>query len=880
MLCAPTALWAAATAEEIAYNAASRFFDGALYQQADKEFGEFTKLFPTSERISEAVLHQAKARHYLKQYDGVISLLSTNMPRAGKLADQYRNWMAKASFDKANYPGAVALYAQLLKDYPESLLRFDASYGEALAWFQMGNLTNTIERLRQPGGAFQKAAQAQPNEESVLRGYLLLGEALLKQKEFRPAEETLNLLVNRQLPPQLDWKRQYLVAEVQMADHRPEAALKGITNLVAAATATASEDLKAETILLHAEILEAMNQPTNAIQIYEQNLEKLPVSQRRQALLKTAELYLKLGNSAKTVERLDGYLKQYPDGPNLDQVRLLLGDLRLKEYYALRRSASGTNLQATLQAATLALQLAQTNFDLLITNSPQSPLAGQAYLNRGWCLWEGGKIAESQLAFKTAAERLPVSTNQATARFKWADAQFELKDYTNAILNYRYVVEHYATLPGMASNLVERTLYQILRTSVELHDLSGATQAAEKLLEQFPKSEFGDASLLAVGQMLSHLGKTAEARTKYADLLKRFPGSTLVSEAVLAVARSYVLESNWDGALTNYDAWIARFTNHAALPEVEFNRAWTAYQAGRESVALQLFTNFVVRFPKHPWAPLAQNWVGIYYENLGQYPEAQRNYQRVYENTNWPPSELTYRAQLSAARAAFARQGYNDAEGCLTSLINQLNGDTNAAPTLLSEAWFALGDTIFTGTRAASANLTNSLARLGEAVTALKKIPESEALLWPLAQGRIADCYLQLAGQDKDTNRYRHAANAYQAVIASQQANIAARSQAEVGLGVVFERMAADPNRTPAEKAALLATALEHYASVLEQANLHPAEPPDTFWFVRAGQDAARLLEAQGKWEPVVKIYEDLIKAVPNLRLTLQKRLDEAKKRL
>jgi TolA-binding protein len=868
-----TTVFAAASGEEIAFNAAARAFDDGSFDYAERNFAEFIKKFPGSERVPEAILLQARARYKLGQYDQAINLLNSSLGPAGKWADKYRFWMGEAYFQRADFASAAAAYAQMIKDSPDSTLRANACYGEALSWFRLGNMGKTIDLLCQTNSPFQQLSQTWTNDTFVLRGYLLLGEARLLKQDYAGAENTLQSLASRQLPPALEWQRLFLLARVQMDRQQPAAVLAITTNLLAQAKASGLPNQLADTLLLQGEALQLNQQLEAAIQVYEQNLAALPPSAKRKALARLVDWFLSRGNTDKAIKSLETIVKDYPDDPEMDQVCLSLGQLQLKEFY--RRQAGGQPTEA-LSAVTNQLPAALSYFDRVITNYARSPLVGQASLGRGWCLWESGRIVESQAAFKDAAEKLPVSTNQAMARFKWADAQFHLKDYTNAAVNYTAVLDNYASLTNLAPVLLERSLHQLVRARIEMGDLAGCTNTLNRLLSQYPQSEFADRSLMDVGQWLVRQGKRTEGRNYLSQLVTGYPRSPLVPEAKIAIAQALAGEKKWAEALEQYDQWVAQHTNHNALPQVEFDRAWTYSQAGKDTNAMQLFGQFLVRFPKSQLAPYAQNWMGDYFFNQGKYPEAEKNYQLLYENTNWPVSELTYQARLAAGRAAFSRQGYSDATNDFSVLINLLKSDTNSPSSILPSAYIALGDTLIAISASES---TNGLQRFAQAINAFLQVPETNRLA-PLAWGRIADCHLQLAAQD--VARYLQSSNYYQRVINATNApfaSIAARSEAEVGLGIVCEKMA--NQRPDAERPAVMALALDHYRNVIYLANIQPGEQRDNFWLARAGLEAARILESQGRWAELVALYQRLISLLPpNLHPALEKKLEQAKKRL
>lgn len=864
-------------AEDIAFKAAAQEFNVGLFEKAAQDFAEFAKRFPNSERVPEVLLCQAQAQLKLKQYEIVIKGLEANLPRAGKIADKYRLLMADAYYQRGDFPKAAATYAQVLKDYPDSFLRANASYSEALCWYRMNDLTNTLARLEPDNSAFHKVALTQTNDEYVLRGYLLLAETFLHQNDFKKAEETLHIIVAREQAPEIAWQRQYLMARILLAGNRAGEAVPGLTNLTAAATATGDRGNQANTIVLEGKILQAANQLTNAIQLYEQQRANLPADQQKAVLRQLIEWHTQMGNLGPAIVNLELFASQFPQDPALDEIRLSLGEMRINQYQTFV-PGSLTNATEIAAARATILNQAQTNLDSLLSTFPKSPLIGQAQLFRGWCLWEAGKFPESRDAYKDAAEKLPLSTNQMNARFQYAQALYKLADgtnafayRTNAIANYWMVADQYGAFTN-ASFLCEQALYQIVRASEHLGDAVTAGRALDRLLKQFPQSPVGDRCLLLVGQILDRQEHTAEARNRYADLLKLYPNSELAPEAKLAMAHSFMRESNWNEAKNKFDGWVTQYTNHPKIADVEFDRAWCYGQAANETNAYQLFTNFMARFPLHPRAQMAQFWVGNYFLSQGKYQEAEENYQLLYHNTNFPPAGvIKNQARYYAAQAAYKRQAYSQASNYLASLIKNLQ-DANTLPDLLSLSYILYGDTLRAD---AASDKTNSVARFVEAIKAYKKIPDGSAYA-PQALGLIADCYFQIGN-------YAEAMTNYASVMGAPGADIHVRSQAKVGVALMCEKLAATPGRSPAEQKALSKQALDHYLDIVYGKNLLPGEKPSAHWVSRAGLDAGRMLGEQGLWTETVSHYKyllnDLIKILPpNSKDLLEKKLDYAKK--
>jgi len=849
--------------ESRAFKAAVEKFEDGIYAQAEKELGEFVRGFPASTLIPDAILYQARAAIEQQKFTVAVNLLKTNAATT-ILADRYRYWLADAYLQSSNYPAAAVAFGSLSKAFPGSTLLLEASYGEALARFRLGDWPRVVELLQEPNRTFRKEAFLRPADEFAIRGALLLAEALFEQKDYRAATAGLDRLAEEELNPEFKWRRRYLLCRLQVADqHLPEA-LASTTNLLALAVASSERNLLAESVALQGGILEQLGQFDAAVLVYEKNLGgTVPAERARQAWLKICELTLAQDKVAAAAEKLEGFLARHPDDPASDVAFLALGELHLKQHFAGVQTNQVDSTTNAAPAATNQLQQALMNFERVVTNFPQSALVGKAQLDKGWALWADGRIAQSQGAFKSAVEQLPHSEEQAVARFKLAEAQFSQKDFTNALVNFRLVLTGYSDLRPVKEALFDQALYQIVRSSLELGDLAGAEDAMKKILEWYPNSFFGDRSMLLVGQHVASSKTPSDARRVFRDLVQRYPDSALAPQIELAIARTFAQEKEWPAVIGAYEHWLEHFPTNDLRAQVEFDRASATSQAGDATNALVLFTNFVARFSTDALAPLAQYWVGSFYYNQKDYVSAEANFQ---DKIFLQSSNYYYQAVMMAGRAATARQAYADAEKYFAHLID----DVNCPPAIKAEAYFAFGDTL----TLLPPEPGKKLPRFDEAIVVLSKIPS----LFPTnplvarALGRIGDCYLQLA--TLDSKQYDNVTNFYERVVQMNTADVAARSEAEVRLGFALEAMA---RLNSAENAALLDAAFEHYTNVIYEKNLRDGESPDPSGLKAAGLAAGKLAEERKQWEIAIKLYTRLRTRLPLLRDFLAKRINNAR---
>ena len=557
-----------------------------------------------------------------------------------------------------------------------------------------------------------------------------------------------------------------MLCQVKLAAGDLEAALTASTNLLQAIRlnrdASQAPNLS-ESLALRAEILEKLGRAPEALAVYQENLTNdAPVEIQQQAILKIAALASALGQIAEATNSLGNFLLQFSNAPPADIALLTLGELQLK---SVKDGIVDTNQLAKARAC----------FDLFLDTFPDSPLAGKAHLDRGWCFWLAGKFSESLPDFKTATEKLPRSEDLAVAKFNLGDALFFQKEYSGALENYLAVWEDFADFPNVANTLGDRVLYQSLRADLELGDLDSASN----VLAQIEKNYAGGPALssaLLFGESWAELRSPPGARAQFARIAKQYPDSPLLPQVALAVVHTYELEKNWPEVITNYGHWLADFPTNAFRPKVAYALAQANYQGGDETNALQLFASFVAQYPTNALAPSAQWWMADHYFRAGDWANAERNYKSVFQNPDWRNSPLIWHAQMMAGRAALARLGYLDAIGYFTGLA----GDTNCPPELVAPARFAYGSALMLMN---SPDTNNPMANFQQATNVFIQLAQAN----PTNQW-AARALIEAGNCDLQMNNFDAATNAYDQVFNTPFANVAARSQAQIGVGIALEK--------------------------------------------------------------------------------------------
>jgi TolA-binding protein len=871
------------TPETKAFNVAKSSFDFNAYKEAEVELAQFVQTFTNSPLIPEAVLYQAEARLKLTNDDGALSLLQTHQAEAGRWADEYLFWQGEAHLQKgerfpaepgqSNYLAAAELFAKLRSQFPSSPRCLEAVIEEAEARRELSDWQSMVSLLKQPDGLYQAFSRTNPGSELSLRGALLLGEAELELKDYDDAEAALDVMHVVALNPSMEWQRQYLLSRIDLDERQYQVALEDATNLLLLAAATGQRKLQAQSFSFQAGLLEKLGRTAEAIATYTNNLTaSVPEALQREALLRITSLCLATNGVAEALQGLTDFVELHSNAPAVDLALLTIGELKLRQ--ALTAPGANSAAPAPAPVKTNAFEEAILPLQSLTTTFPHSPLSGKAHLDLGWCYWLQTNLDLASNHFQSAVSRLaklPVSADLATAYFKLADTQFELTNYfpgtlDNALANYSAVVAlrdqsnsfSSADWGVLETNLLERALYQTVNAGLKAGRLAAATNAAALLLDWYPNGFHTDRAVLLAGlNLTNHPG---EARALFLELESKTTNSPLRPKVQLAIARTYLYENKWDQAIQEYGHWLNIYTNHEDRPVAEFYRAWANYEAGRETNALNLFTNLVAKYPTNDITPRAKFWIADYYYRAGSFLEAEKNYQLLFSRDTNVSSEISYQAQMMAGRAAVQRQAWADA----TNYFSKIFSNPKCEQDLRYQALFAYGDILMSLEQTGP----DKLADLKNALDTFDAVGNSTNRLAALAWGEKALCYFQY-----QPPQFAQATNELQKIIDSPAPIIdaTARIIARVGLATILKKQA--EQASPAEKTKLLEAALAQYRKVLTQADA-PENPRALYWswVKRAGLEAAPLAEDLHEWAQASIIYKQLQDLLPALRDSLNEK--------
>ncbi len=218
---------------------------------------------------------------------------------------------------------------------------------------------------------------------------------------------------------------------------------------------------------------------------------------------------------------------------------------------------------------------------------------------------------------------------------------------------------------------------------------------------------------------------------------------------------------------------------------------------------------------------------------------AERIYQLVFQTC---PDHRWLRGEHDGGRVAFAREGWS-----MPCVISRILPRFELSRRFEIAGEFRLRRCL----AAAEPTDTNNVTNLKEAIGVFSKIHELNETnaVAARAWGEIGNCRLQLATQD--AQYYAEATNAYQKALALPAADVATRSQARVGLGIVAEKLAESlpaEQRRPSYARRWMPTWMFFTRKTCARTDADP-------YCCNARADAARLPDASGL-AAAIRIYD------------------------
>jgi tetratricopeptide (TPR) repeat protein len=218
------------------------------------------------------------------------------------------------------------------------------------------------------------------------------------------------------------------------------------------------------------------------------------------------------------------------------------------------------------------------------------------------------------------AQKFPHSDYDELVRFMWADAHFYLwldkknpNDFDLAMLRYRQALEKYPQTP-----LVERTLLLMGYATLERGDYLGTLRSFQSHIRARPQSPNRDRARLGVAEAYLKINRFEEALQQYREFEKDAASEKAKIEAAYLAGDVLFQKKDFQAAIAEYQGAQKKYPqNVGEFPNALFNQGAALFNLKDYRKSLDVYGDFLKKFPSHEYAGYAMTRVGELLDILG-----------------------------------------------------------------------------------------------------------------------------------------------------------------------------------------------------------------------------------------------------------------------
>ncbi|MGI8435830.1 MAG: tetratricopeptide repeat protein [Chthoniobacterales bacterium] len=684
--------------------------------------------------------------------------------------------------------------------------------------------------------------------EEALRSYQLAtvdkqapfhGAAVFGQAEAYRAlgkvEEALFMLRSLESDPR--WLSRVRLREAELVLLKGD--VKNATRLMQSfAPALLSE--KKERRLLRGRI-EAWRNSDSAIELYESIL-KAPRGTTHSVLIATlfaiAEAHLRAHTPDVGDNFLEDFIEHYPADPQLPELFA-----KLDQLYVAERKQGGHELarwanDPTQPRRALALwylarvnlrlgriEAARAGFERLHrAQPPRLPFLAEAYFEDALFALQEGRGEEARVRLEEAKSLHPEPE---------VSNRIEMLLGTSYYMNAKFdeAAKTFSEIAPQRSLVGDDALYNATLAFLQAGQNEPATASAQELQKRGVNAETrGD---LELEEALVQADRKDPASVQSLQkFLRDFPQHARVAEAHVALAELAFHAAPPRLDETRAELGKADQSGRTALASerAAYLRIWLEDAAAEpnEARVLALANDYLEKYPTSPHlADVRLKLAEIYYRRQ-DFASAQTQFEILAQNGG-DNSALVERALFFAAKSAAQTMGAKSLEHAL-----ELFGEV-----------VKRGGELKWATRNEQAVIERKLGKSQDAATLYEEVQKGDASPAEKREALCAQGDILYEEGAKDPENYRRAIGRYDELASQPEAAAHWRNQALFKKGICLEKL-----KEPAE-------ALAAFYGIIED-ETRPERQPEFFWYYKAGFNAARLLEEEGKWEPAAAVYEKL----------------------
>ncbi len=570
------------------------------YERAEEYFSNAYASLPLADTAIRSTAHLERGLsliplgNWTEAADELSTYLETSREHIPGKTDEAHFWMGKAYFRAQEYDSAAKAFRTLLTEFPTSTRRVDAQYGYAWSLFEANDFADAESE-------FERVIAMDSISRYAYDVLARAGDAGYALGENSRANHLYNRAVDRPTFNELLTTRAMLMLGISRL--KADSARSGMNEFQMLATKYPGSDIVDLASFDYALAAYSINQSAAAEEMMETIVRKYPKSPiAPRALYVTAEERVRRNDLHGSLPYYEQVIDKYPRSPEagpalfglqdaLAELKTIPEALAVADSFVARNPENPIDPMVLLRAGQFKLALqepasALSTFQSFVTKYPANPARPRAELS----------IAESELATRDTAsalaqldtviqscDSLPEIAAQAYLdRARIEDTRIDTgtaaRDFEQAFQDRYY-----------SADAAPEAMYEYGNTLASSHNTDSAIAVLTALSTRYPiEASISARGAISAGELLTARHENDSARSLFERVIAAHPADEWGGRAEVATGKAYLGESNWQAALSAFEA--ARHTPHPS-PELEgqtlFGLAHTEAHLGRKAEAIR-----------------------------------------------------------------------------------------------------------------------------------------------------------------------------------------------------------------------------------------------------------------------------------------------------
>ena len=595
---------------------------------ANQTYGRFLKQFPNHKLATEVSMRQGETLLSLKRYPEAEKLFAAAAAAPKFAHADFATLQYGVSLSaRGQYPQAIAAYATLIKNFPQSQYVSTAYLESGKCSYLAGDYAAARTALSQVAGA--GGATGAEAVHWIARSHL---------KEQQPAEALKILESAAASAANTPFAVQLALDQADAAYEIPERRADAGKLYAAIATKHSKDPIAAQALYMAAFTALGQNQYQQAL---DQSSEFLKLhaghALEPDVLYIAAESQMQLGAYAPADDLYRRLIAKHSNHPDAGQwlIRSILSLFLQKKY-----SETITAVEGALQAIKVPAQLAEAYY---LAGSAQLELkqfeaatrslsaslradskwrqADETLLALAHAFRQLNNLEQARAALTKLSEEFPQSPLLDRAQYRLGEYAYAAKDFSTAAAQYQTVLQKWPD-----GNLAPYALHGLGWSQLSQGDYTAAVKTLTDLIKRFPQHEMTPRGYYARALARQQLKEYAAAIEDVDAFLKTNPPGSDIADARYVLGICQAATEKRADAIATFQSILRDFPQYAGADKTLYELAWAYKDQGQNAEAADAFAKLSSQYGTSPLAAESLFQSGEFHYQQKDYLKAAQYY--------------------------------------------------------------------------------------------------------------------------------------------------------------------------------------------------------------------------------------------------------------